>query len=303
MRKPELQVNLFEVPLTDKSFTLHSRALKPAERLGPQEREWRTGDASGRRAVLVVSQEDRQAYSSQNVAARDIPHFLVERLLENGLIAALRTAGKDVEQQLTSFVAFDPSDTVDTGESFLQLRKGVDFASDYVSIDGRAQFGFFASLKVRLRFTVDLSDSKLADAALQQPVFVTQDSAQRRMQLVSFDNSSATAEVFDEDANATNTVDFASVQVPTSRPILQAYCKSLGKPQLASQLIGLSQEASFRLNKNGTRNRAWLRNELDFVRAWLARASSGGRLIFHIPNTSQDVFLSATAATARFTEL
>lgn len=303
MRRPDLQLNLFEVPLTDKPFPLFARSPAGDEKLRPDEREWhKQGDLS-RKCVLVAAAASKPEYVQEAVSAKDLPPFLVERLLENGLRTALQAGGKDVESSLTSLVAFDPQDAVKTSESFLELRKGIEFISDHVSIERRFHFGFFASLKVRLRFLVDLSDPNLARAATNQKVFVDQGSSQRRMRLLSVDQGLNMATVFNEDEEEEFSIPIANVHVPANRTILVSYCDSLGKRALASQLISQSQEASFRINKNGTKNRAWLKNEMDFVRSWLLRASSGGRLVFSIPNTNQDVFLSAAPAIVRFTEL
>jgi len=302
LKRPELQVNLFEVPLPDKPFALQLRVLAKDETLQPFERLLPDSATGERRAVLVTASLDKSSYREEFVAAKDLPPFLIECLLEHGLRAALVRAGKDIETALTSFVAFDPKDTVATSEKFLELRKGVEFRSDHVSFDRRHTFGFFASLKVRLRFTIDLLDSKLVDAAIGKEVHTNSAASHRRMILQSVDSKSKTARLYDDQEDATHEVAFSQVTVPANRPILAHYCQSIGKPQLAQQLIHQSQEASFRLTRSGNKNRGWLKSELEFVRAWLLHASSGGRLVFPIPNTAQDVYLSATPATARFIE-
>ena len=303
MKRPDLQLNLFEVPLPDKPFGLWIRALAQAETLNPFERLWEDASTGSRRAILIKPTADTSTYAEEFIASKDLPPFLVQALLEQGLQSTLHKSGKEIERTLTSFVAFDAEDTVTTSEKFLELRKGVEFRSDYISFERRHTFGFFASLKVRLRFTIDLSDTKLAEAAKGREVYVEDGGTHHRRVLLAVDASAKTARLFDQQTDQTQDVSISTIRVPAARPILASYCQSLGKSsQLTSQLIHQAQEASFRLTRSGSKNRSWLKNELEFVRAWLLRASPGGRLVFPLPNTTQDVYLSAMPATARFTE-
>ena len=300
MRHQELQVNLFEVPLPDKPFALQTRLLAQGENLNPTERLLKNADGDEKRAVLVAESQERGGYREELISARDLPPFLVQALLEHGLQSGLIRAGKEIEAAFTSFVAFDSKDTVATSEKFLELRKGVEFRSESISFDRRHTFAFYASLKVRLRFTMDLTDAKLSAAAIGKDVHVEAAYGHRQMCLQSIDSKLGRAILQSDEDGKNLEVPISQVRVPASRPILAAYCQSIGKSHLTQQLIHQAQEASFRLTRSGNKNRGWLKSELEFVRSWLLHASSGGRLVFSIPNTTQDVYLSATPATARF---
>ena len=303
MRQSDLQVNFFEVPLPDKPFGLWIRSLSQSEILNPFERLWESDSHGIRSAVLVAPKADTSTYTEKNIAYMNMPPFLVQALLEQGLKVALVETGKDIDQTLTSFAAFDTSDTISTDETFLVLRKGVQFHSDYISSERRHTFGFFASLKVRLKFTIDLSDPVLTEAAKRREIYIDDGAQHLKRTLMDVDSRTSTALLYDQQSGLTRDVELCNIRVPVTRLILAKYCELLGKPRgLPSQLIHKAQEASFRVTPSGSKNRSWLKSELAFVRAWLLRASPSGRLTFQLPNTHLDVYLFPEPATARFTE-
>lgn len=295
---PELTVNLFEVPLPDKPLTLLTRSKPHGVRLKRSEREWRNAN----KVVLVQPGADSSGYDPEHFLVKDLPPFLVGSLLENGLKLALESSGKEVETALTSFIAFDRADIVPSPANYVKLKKGIEFNCEFVTQDHRIQYGFFASLKVRLCFEMDLTDQKLAESAIGERVYLTSADGPSRTILLSVDQSSKLAVVRSDDDDSIHNFQIDQVKVPPSRPILAKYCRSVGSPGLDRQIFHSSQEASFRLGRNGLKNRAWLKQELEFVRAWLLRASSGGRIPFVIPNSPQDVYLSTTPTSVRFRE-
>ncbi len=291
-----LKLNFFVVPIADEHLPLFTRPVVGDEKLRLGEQRWRrnarelgTGEVL---AVLTTQKSDLTEYELADVATDLIPPGIMKGLLRSGLQDFFQSSQYVVESSHLGFSCFRLAELVrENIPSFVTIRRGLEFQADHFSIDRQRVFGFFISTKVRVQFRESLAiDDRLARAALEQRVAFHSNLQTRSGILKRVDLFNRAAEILDEQGQ-THVVPVADVDVPASPATLNHYCHLLGQPGLATQVRRAALMASYRLGRNGQRNRRWLAEQMAQVRSWLIAASQYDRLSFNWPNSTRRIFL------------
>jgi len=293
---PTIKLNFFAVPIPDEQLPFLIRPLTGDEKLRPGERRWErhehaveTADVLG---VLTRQALDLADYRSVPFSVDRVHPSIVKSLLSSGLEDSFRDPQYIVESDHLGFACYRSEEVVhENVPPFVLIRRGVQFRADDFSDEGRRIFGFFVSTKVRVQFHPSLAlDDDLAKAALEQRVTFRVGREMRSGILTRVDRVGGKAEIND-DQGESRIVSSTDVRVPASPVVLSRYCHSLGEPELATQVRRAAQVTSYRLGRNGQRNRRWLAEQMAQVRSWLIAASQYDRLPLRWPNSERFLFM------------
>jgi hypothetical protein len=294
-----LQLNFFGVSFGDGGLPFLVRSAPAGEKLAVEERLWDRTVAAGepRKAVYVADRPPVTGrYSEELHNPTDGPPGVVKLILEAGLRAHFLQAGYFVEHSGLGFFCAPETSPAAEVPSFLVFRRGLDIRVDHVTVRGQRLFGFFVSLRSRLRFNVGADDQLVGQAAMGQEVFLmTEEGVRAAVTLVERNHGVAT--VIDE-GGARSEVPLASIRVPASPLILARYCDAIGRPELRHQVWLLGQTRTFRLLPNGQRNRKWLRDQMDQISRDLLAGSQYGKLAFSWPHSTIPLSLDVRASEA-----
>lgn len=287
----ELQVNLYEAFLPIEVELL----VRPRpEKL--EEGELLLGRLDESLSVVAQAGLSLQGTSSKSFPTSDLSPGLMQRLLVDGLATSFSQRKCMVEREKLSFNVFDPKDRVKVDFDFIELLRGISFRAEHLTIQSKSYYAFYASMRVRRRFTDSVDSAKLLKAALGEEVRVMDGEHSERVKLLRLGDRHVEVETGDFTVKQ---VLLKDVQIGATPSILSRYSQAIGQGDAHSRILVASQVASFRYNASGARVRSWLKAEFNYVGSWLAKMSQGGRLPFMLPNSTAECYLGVKASTAR----
>ena len=287
----ELQINLYEAFLPSE-VVLKVRS-KPDKLL---DGELLLGSLADNISVAVKPGLEVENATHESFLAHDLNPGLMLRLLTEGLATSFTARKLVVEREKLSFNVFDAKDQVKTEFDFIELVRGISFRAEHLTIQNKSHYAFYASMRVRRRFSAQVDSDKLHAAAVGEEVRIIDGERSERAKLIRIVGKLADVETQDFEAKQ---VALKDIQIGASPSILSRYSHAIGHPEFNSQILIASQVASFRYNASGARVRSWLRAEVNYVGSWLAKTSQGGRLSFFIPNSPSECYVGIKPATSR----
>lgn len=292
----EFQINFFRIIPESDLITVMRRRLDGEEQPLEHETLYRVprGEQYDRFAVLSKYPwaGDESLYSSHDMRFAMLPRLTRVKLLDDSLSETFRQRGFAVIRRRFEFVIHDNESQMPCSIEGMELRRGVEFHLDSAFLAEKRHYGYFVTLKVSRSFTVGLDDTALQLAAVNQRVYYGDVGSDVPVVLQSV--SGNRADVLKEDGSI-ETVSIASLRVPASVRIVQAYLANRGERNIGyKRLLDEEQLAAMRRTARGQKRRDAVKAQGDFVLTWLVKNSEYGRLRFAWPYSEATMSLLTT---------